>query len=194
MLKEWKATKVENHYVSAYLLFTQMIGPLFDMFASAMFIFSSVKFLNMCKPRTDWPNLIGILWKRDSKPTKLARGWWMQTDLVPSIQEISSKWNLLSYNLLFLPGQPAPYNQLHINHFCLFQNAILHKMLKLRFWNFKPIFIKLRFSLVAKIFSLFLVISLSWYLHLTISYLSFQAFKRPPSDWFGPKCKSKVSS
>ena len=33
-------------------LFTQMIGPLFDMFTGAMFIFSNVKFLNMCKART----------------------------------------------------------------------------------------------------------------------------------------------
>ena len=32
-----------------------MIGPIFDMFTGAMFIFSSVKFLKMCKPRTlDW--------------------------------------------------------------------------------------------------------------------------------------------
>ena len=48
-----------------------MIGPLFDMFNGAMFIFSSVKFLNMCKPRTDWPTSIGILWKWASKLTEL---------------------------------------------------------------------------------------------------------------------------
>ena len=38
-LKEWKTAKIQNNSVSAYLLFTQMIGPLFDMFTAAMFIF-----------------------------------------------------------------------------------------------------------------------------------------------------------
>ena len=38
-LKEWKTAKVENHFVTGYLLFIQMIGPLFDMFTAAMFIF-----------------------------------------------------------------------------------------------------------------------------------------------------------
>ena len=71
--KEGKAAKVENHSVSAYKLFTQMIGPLFDIFTGAMFIFSSVRFLNMWKPRTGCPTSIGILWKWASKPAKLAR-------------------------------------------------------------------------------------------------------------------------
>ena len=70
--KEWKAAKVENHSVWAYQLFTQMIGPLFDMFTGSMFIFSSVRFLNMCKPRTGLPTSIGILWKWASKPAKPA--------------------------------------------------------------------------------------------------------------------------
>ena len=54
------------------ILFTQMIGPLFDMFTSAMFIFSSVRFLNMCKPRTGWSTSTGILRKWASKPAELA--------------------------------------------------------------------------------------------------------------------------
>ena len=54
------------------ILFTQMIGPLFDMFTSAMFIFSFVRFLNMCKPRTGLPKSIGVLRKWGSKPTELA--------------------------------------------------------------------------------------------------------------------------
>ena len=38
-LKEWKTAKVQNHSVAAYWLFTQMIGPLFDMFTAAILIF-----------------------------------------------------------------------------------------------------------------------------------------------------------
>ena len=72
ILKEWKAAKVENHSVWAYQLFTQMIGPLFDMFTGSMFIFSSVRFLNMCKPRTGWSTSTGILRKWASKPAELA--------------------------------------------------------------------------------------------------------------------------
>ena len=130
-------------------------------------------------------------------------GWWMQAESVPSDQKFSCKWNLSffkavpSNRLSFYLGSP-----LHIiNHFCLFQNAILHKILKLGFWNFKPIFLRMQFSLVATFFSLVLVISLSWYLHLTISYLtlpeakwSFQTFKRSPRHWFGPRYKSQISS
>ena len=53
-------------------LFSQMIGPLFDMFTGAMFVFSSVKLLDMCKPRTGWLFSIGIFCKWASKPTELA--------------------------------------------------------------------------------------------------------------------------
>ena len=58
ILKEWKAAEVQNHSVSAYQLFTQLIF--------------SVKFLNTYKPRTGMPTPFGILWKWTSKPTKLA--------------------------------------------------------------------------------------------------------------------------
>ena len=91
----------------------------------------------------------------------------MQADLVPSDQKYSHKWNLSFFkavpsNRLSFYLAPALYNQ----------NAILHKMLKLGFLNFKPIFLRMQFPLVATFFSLVLVISLSWYFHLTISYLT----------------------
>ena len=35
-------------------------------------VFSSVKFLNMCKPRADWSASTGILWQWASKPTEMA--------------------------------------------------------------------------------------------------------------------------
>ena len=133
----------------------------------------------------------------------------MQAVSVPSDQKFSCKWHLSFFNavpsnsLSFYLGGPLHIISSFFCHFCLFQNTILHKMLKLGFWNFKPIF--LWFHWLQYFFSLVLVISLSWYLHLTISYLtivtwnfgsqwSFQTFKRSPSDRFGPKYKSKVSN
>ena len=55
------------------ILFTQMIDPLSDIFTGVMFIFSSVKLLNMCKSRTGWPTSNGILWQWASKPTELVK-------------------------------------------------------------------------------------------------------------------------
>ena len=156
-----------------------MIGPLLDVFTGAMFIFSSVKFLNMSKPRTGWPTSIGILWNWASNGEcrlmlNADWGWWMQADLVPSDQKFSCKWNLSffkavpSNRLSFYLGSP-----LHIiSHFCLIQSAIFYKLLKLGFWNCKPIFLRMQFSLVATFFSLVLIISLSWYFHLPSSCLT----------------------
>ena len=105
-------------------------------------------------------------------------GWWMQADLVPSDQEFSCKWNFSffkavpSNRLSFYLGSPLHIISSLFSHFCLFQNAILHKMLKLGFWNFKPTFLRIQFSLAAKFFSLVSLINLSWYFHLKTSYLT----------------------
>ena len=66
---------------------------------------------------------------------------------------------------VLLLGQLVTYNQ-------LLTELHLHKMLKLGFQNFKPIFLRMQFSLIATFFSIVLVNSLSWYLHLTIAYLT----------------------
>ena len=98
--------------------------------------------------------------------------------------------------------------------FCLFQNTILHKMVKLGFWNFTSTSLRIQFLLVAA--SFLSSAYLSWYLHLkyvswrfNIYNLSFgdksvriylriwnqlpetlktkwffQIFKRSVSDWF----------
>ena len=72
---------------------------------------------------------------------------------------------------VILNGQPNPYNQFLTQPRLLVSQCYLHKMLKLGFRSFKPIFIGMQFSLVATFFSPVLVISLSWYFYLTISYL-----------------------
>ena len=107
------------------------------------------------------------------------------------------------------------------SHSCLFQNSILHKMLKLGFCYFKPIFLNV-VLIGCNISSLVLVICLSWYLHLKLSHesltfgdkreqvfglhikrklpdtleatWSFQTFKRPISEYLGAKYKWKVIS
>ena len=76
-----------------------------------------------------------------------------------------------SNRLPFYLGNPLHIISSLVSQVCLFQDAILHKMLKLGFWNFKLIFLRIEFSLVATFFSLVLVICLSWYLHLTLCHL-----------------------
>ena len=154
-----------------------MIAPLFDMFTGAMFIFScEIPIYVQTKNRL--AHLDQDFTKVGYQACRAGWGWWMQADLVPSDQEFSCKWNFSffkavpSNRLSFYLGSPLHIISSLFSHFCLFQNAILHKMLKLGFWNFKPIFLRMQFSLVATFFSLVLVISLSWYFHLTISYLT----------------------
>ena len=134
------------------------------------YIFSSVRFLNMCKARTGWPASIRFLWKWASKPAELAGdGECRLTQFHP----IRNFFKAVPLNRLsFYLGIPLHVISSFFSHFCLFQNAILHKMSRLGFWNFKPIFLRMQFSLVATFFSLVLIISLSWYFHLTISYLT----------------------
>ena len=57
-----------------------------------------------------------------------------------------------SNRLAFYLASPLHVISSSFSHVCFFQNAILHKMLKLGFWNFKPIFLRIQFSLVGKNF------------------------------------------
>ena len=69
------------------------------------------------------------------------------------IQETCTLRKVKNQVLLFLlswePNLPD-----FIVYFCLFQNAILHRV-EARFWNFKPIFLRMQFSLVAIFFLYF---------------------------------------
>ena len=132
----------------------------------------------MCKPITTfhlvwWAHPPGLAFCRSG----LACLPSLQAGYVPRDQKFSCKWVLSSFKavppnrLSFYQGSPLYITSALFSHFCLFQNAILHNMLKLGFWNFKPIFLRMQFSLVGTFFSLVLVISLSWYFHLTFSYL-----------------------
>ena len=114
--------------------------------------FFSVIFLNICKP-AHLPSWLGMM----------NAGW---------LSSMRSEVSLQMKFIIFqgcptkrgasLLGQPAAYNQFLIQLVLLVQNAILHKMLKLEFWNFKPIFLRMhsgmQFSLVATFIFLVLVI------------------------------------
>ena len=103
-------------------------------------------------------------------------GWWMQVRSVPCNQKFSCKWNLSfcktvrPNTLLFYLGIPLHIISPLFSYFCLFQSAILYKMIMLGFWSFKPIFLRMQLSLFATFFSLVLVICLIWYFHLYIIY------------------------
>ena len=169
-----------------------MIGPLFDMFSATIFIFSSATFLNMCKTRTGWPTSTDILWSGlaclPSWLGMINTGW-----LGPIRSEIFLQMKFVIFKaaplnrLLFYLGSLLHVLSSLFGHFYLFQNAILHEMLKLWFWDFKSIFFRIQFSLVPTFFSLVLVICLSRYLHLTLSheFLTFISF-----NIWRLKCKS----
>ena len=125
----------------------------------AMFIFSPVEFLNLCKLRPGLFTSFGIIWKWSIKPTELAGDSERRLTWFHLIR------NFLANKLDHFSRLSFSLSPLHIisslfSHFCLFQNAILYKMLKLEFLNFKPFFLRMQFSLVATFFSLVLVISL----------------------------------
>ena len=149
-------------------LFTQMIGLLFDMLLSFLLLFLFLLFyffagfVNMCKPRT-----VFYLLSRAGPPglayygsglVCFRAGWgcWMHDgSVLCDLVKVHWKWNLLFFKVvppnrlpLCLRNPPRIMSSL-FSLFCLLQNAILHKMLKVEFWNFKPLFLRMQFSLFA---------------------------------------------
>ena len=96
---------------------------------------------------------------------------------VPYDQKFSWKQNFSFFKavpppdkLHFYLGSPLHRICSLFSNFCLFRKAILRNMLKLRFWNFKIIFLRVHFSLLATFFfSLVLLICLSLYFNLKLS-------------------------
>ena len=135
ILKEWKAAKVENHSVSAYYLHKWLVH----------FFFCEIPRYVQTKKRLahlDWDFM-----EMGYQAYRAGWGLWMQADSVPSDEKFSCKWHLSffkavpSNSLSFYLGGPLHIISSLLCHFCLLQNTILHKMLKLGFWNFKPIFL-----------------------------------------------------
>ena len=142
-----------------------MIGPFkFCHIYCCHVYFFSTRFLNMCKVRTTFY----LLWQAGppglgfygSGPAhsqswlgmvNVGRLGFMQSEIFMKMKFIIFQ-DCPTKQAAFLPRQLAPYNQLLIQ-LCLFQNVISHKMFKFVPWNFKPIFLRMQFSLVARLFS-----------------------------------------
>ena len=98
----------------------------------------------------------------------------MYAGSVPCDHKFSCKWNLSFFKavqpnrLHFYLGSSLHRISSLFSNFCLFRKAILQNILKLGFWNFKLIFLRMQFSWVATFFPLVLVIYLSWYLNLKL--------------------------
>ena len=133
----------------------------------------------MCMPRTTFY----LLWQ--ACPPGLAfhgsglaclLNWLGMMHVGWQMKFIICKWNL-SFFKAVPPNRLHSYlgNSLHristiFSYFCLFRKAILQRYLKIKFWNFKLIFLRMQFSLAATFFSLVLVICLSWYFHFKLSH------------------------
>ena len=123
-----------------------MNDPYFDMFTAIMFFF-------FCEIDTS----TDILWsKLACLPSWLGlmnAGW---------LGSIRSEIFLQIKFIIFkaVPSNRLPFYMTSLHHvisslfsqFTLFQNAILRKMLKLGFWNFKSIFLRIQISLVTTFF------------------------------------------
>ena len=183
-MKNFKCT--ESIYYSILTIYTNDWSTFWHVYCCHAYFFSA-RFLNMCKPRTK----LYLLWRAGPPGlvfygTGLAHlpnwlGWLIQAGSVLCDQKFFLQKKFITFPLNRLPFYLG--SSLHIissllSHFYLFQNAILHKMFKLGLWNFKPIFLRMKFSFVETFFSLVLVICLSWYLHLKLSneFLTFISF------------------
>ena len=95
---------------------------------------------------SSWPRMMSAGWFGSMLPEMLLR---ME---LPIFKDVPSS------RLSFYMGNLSHIIRSLLSHFCLFQNAILLKVLKLGFLNFKPVFLRMQFSLRATFFFfLFLV-------------------------------------
>ena len=147
-----------------------------------MFAFFSARFLNMCMPKTT----VYLFW-RAYQPGLAFHGsrlvclpsWLRMVNvgwLCSMRSEISCKWNLSFFKAVppkrqyYYLGSPLFRISFLFSYFCLFGKTILQNVLKLRFSNFKLIFLRMQFSLVATFCPLVMVICLSWYLRPKLSH------------------------
>ena len=104
------------------------------------------------KDHSVWPTSIGILWKWSSKRTMLAgdgecrltRFHLIRNFLANEIYHFSRFSH--QTGCLFTEDSPLHIISFLFSYFCLFQNAVLHKIFKLVFWNFRSIFLRMEFS------------------------------------------------
>ena len=140
---------MQKHRISAYWLFTQMIGPLKFSYVYWCHVFFSVRFLNMCKPRTTFY----VLWRSFSSGLVF---YGSGLAGLPSwLRMVNSGWLGSTWLEIFLQMKfvifqgsptkkpafflwwPTPYNQFLIQpllHFSVLKKSIL-----------TPIFLRMSF-------------------------------------------------
>ena len=139
-------------------LFTWMIGPLTTWCLLLPCPFFLTRFLNMCKPRTAsyllWQVSPPRLTFYGSGPAHVSNWLGMMNAgwLSSMLPEMLLQMELIIFKdvppnrLTFYMGSlPHIIIRSLFSHFCLFQNAVLLKVLKLEFLNFKPVFLRMRF-------------------------------------------------
>ena len=150
-MKNCKST--ESFCCSILAIYTNEWSTVWYVYCCYVYFFSA-RFLNMYKPRTTFyisfeglPTWIGILWKCASMITQLAgiecRLAWFHAIRNLLANKIYHFPGCPIKQASFLPGQPTPCNQLLIWPLLLVPECYLHKMLKLAFWNFNPIFLRI---------------------------------------------------
>ena len=174
-LKEQNTVKVLNHFVSAYYLHRWLVHLQLDV--NCCHVHFSWEDFELCASLEQHPisfdKLAHLDWhfmEVDQHTYRTGWEWWMQADWAPCYQKCCWKWNWSFFQdvppnrLVIYMGSLAYIIRSLLSHFCLFQNAILLKVLKLGFLNFKPVFLRMQFSLFATIFLYFWLASLavSW--------------------------------
>ena len=126
-------------------------------------LFFSVRFLNMCKPTTSThAGCLTCIRIYGSELTHLPS--WLT--MVNAGWVSSMKWEIFS-QMKFIIFQSCPTKEAALlfylgssfhtinslfSRFCFFQNAVLQKKLKLGFWMFMAIFLRMQLSFVATFF------------------------------------------
>ena len=161
--KKWELQK-HRIILSSYLLFTQMLGPFTFCHVLLRKLSFSARFLIMCKPRVQFY----LIWWADlprlnlygSGPSHLLS--WLE---MVKVVWLGSRWSELFLQVKsFFQAAPlkgCPTYMASLLHrssslfsiFCLFLNAIMHKMLKSGFRSFKPIFVSHAFEVLSPYFS-----------------------------------------
>ena len=175
------------------IIFTQMICSLklWYIYCCHVYFFCFARFLNMCKPRTIIylfcrACLPGLAFYGSVVKYLLSRIGMVNAGWLTSIyQKFSCEWNLSFFKavppvmLPFYLGSPLHLISSLFSHFCLYQNSIPHKMLKLGFEILSPFFSECTFQLLATSLPLVLVIYLSWYFYLKLSvkFISFNIWR-----------------
>ena len=147
IFKEWKTAIVQNHCLIKLTIYTNDWSPFWHVYCYHVYFFlcEIAKYVQ-AKNRLahlncyfmEWASMLTKLAGYDEY--RLARFHLIRNLLANKIYHFPG---CPIKQASFLPGQPTPCNQLLIWPLLLVPECYLHKMLKLAFWNFNPIFLRI---------------------------------------------------